>query len=120
MPALLLALAGLVAVAVALVATTADLGSPFGTDKPDRPAISVTKSHASYVLYLVGSQAQADEVQRGLDEASMERYMNGVPEPNTISVIYTATTEADAANANELIDMWLASEPESVRTFDLR
>ena len=119
-PALLLALAGLVAVAVALVAATADLGSIGGSDKADRPAISVTKSHSSYVLYLVGSQAQADEVQLGLDEAAMERYMNGVAEPDAVSVIYIATTPEDEVNANDLVAGWLASEPESVSTFDLR
>jgi hypothetical protein len=120
----LLALAAAIGLVVAIgaavaISTGGDGGS--GTSTAARPSLNIReKAHPNYVMYLVGSQEQADYVQWGLDEAARERNSAGIADPDEIVMILKAATPEEEAVANEVLNLWFDGEPDSVSIKDLR
>jgi hypothetical protein len=89
-----------------------------GADVSSLPVQYQRSSHASLVLYLVGSQEQAKLVEAG--EAARERAWAGAADADAQVVVLTVTTLEDEQTAQDLVYSWAASEPDSIRVFDLR
>jgi hypothetical protein len=119
----LLALAAAVGLVIAIGAavTISSGGDGSDTSTAARPSLNIReKSHPNYVMYLVGSQEQADYVQWGLDEAARERDSAGIPDPSETVMILKASTPEEEAYANEVLNLWFDGEPDSVSIKDLR
>jgi hypothetical protein len=118
--ALVIALGLIATIAAAVALTSTDSGGAGGSAASERRPVPTGRTHSSYTLYLVANQEQADLVQWGLDEAARERDSAGIAEPNQINVIFKATTPEEERDANDLLGMWLAGEPERVDVVDWR
>jgi hypothetical protein len=120
----LLALAAAIGLVVAIggavaVSTSSDGGSGSGTATAERRLI-MEQPHPTYVMYLVGSQEQADYIQWGLNEAARERESAGIADPGETVMILKASTPEEEAYANEVLNLWYEGQPNAVYVFDKR
>jgi hypothetical protein len=118
--ALVVALGLIATIAAAVALTSTYSGGSSGSTAVERRPVAAGRSHSSYALYLVADQEQANLVQWGIDEAARERDLAGIPEPNQVNVIFKVTTAEEERDANDLLDMWLAGEPDRVYIVDKR
>ena len=66
----------------------------------------MTHSDKTLLLYLVDSDAQADMVRAGDQEAANERATSGMADPNYSLVILKVTTPEEEANVREVMEAW--------------
>ena len=118
--ALVIALGLIATIAAAVALTSTDSGGSGGSAASESRPVTTGRTYSSYTLYLVANQEQADLVQWGLDEAARERDLAGIPEPSQVNVIFKATTPEEERDANELVEMWLVSQPQRVDIVDTR
>ena len=119
----LMALVGTLSI-IAIIATIGflrveDSGGASSHSVLTKPALEVTKSDTSLILYLVGTQAEVDWVVAAEVEAANERSASGTPEPEQKIIVLKASTLEEERAAAEVIEAWEGSGS-SFRLVDVR
>lgn len=95
----------------------------FGTSSSAPAARSLpyhfTPSQTSLLLYMVDSDAQADMIRWGENEAANERASSGIADPGYSVIILNVATPEDERNVAEIVENWTASNS-TVNIFDWR
>ena len=87
------------------------------------PSMHMAKYAHSLTYYLVGSEAQRDQILAGENGAAGERATNGIADPNaTVIIKVVATPDQEAQAQQEISEVWAAynAEGNDLSVHDLR